>query len=115
MSLFDHGPGHLRVGRLLLLWPVRQGREAPLIDGVTSVLTREDVWVTEQIPHGGVAIRPWWSPNALGVTWRGVGMHNPARWLRWRFVKARVRWILAGRPPARPMVASAHDGVSIEP
>jgi hypothetical protein len=104
MAIIDRSKGSLRVGRLLLAWPVRQGFGTPIIDGCTTVQEHRDDEtheVIDRVTYGGVALRPWWSMDAVAVTWRGARMPNTRRTLRWlrpRFLASHVRWLLAGRP-----------------
>lgn len=99
--MIDRGKGSLRVGRLLFAWPVRQGLGTAVIDGCTTVQERRDDEtheVLDRVAFGGVALRPWWSPNALAVTWRGARTPNPRWTFSPKFVASHVRWVLAGRP-----------------
>lgn len=105
----DRGPGHLRVGLVMVDWAVRQPEGAPLLDGGTLTLRRhcdETGEVVELEHFAGLVLRRPGDTRAVGLARLGGRVPNPGRW-RWRFLVRRVRWELAGRPAA---VGSVHDG-----
>lgn len=114
MTLFERGETHVRVGEFVVDWNVRQPDDAPLLDGGTVTLHRfddeRDILLAVE-SYGGLVFRLPWSTTAVAIARRDTRVPNPARW-RPRFMLARLRWRLAGRPER---VASLTDGTPPRP
>lgn len=93
----DRGPGHLRVGPVLVVWEWRARFVGPLVDGCSTTLHHDD---GRREAFAGLILRLPRS-GSVSVTVAGARVPNPARW-RPRWILARIRWHLDGRPVARP-------------